>query len=94
MNQEFSYSHLTAMDGINGATVLKFHSKPGRGIFYSQTTGNEEQLQLSASKFTGTPALIIPAVTFTSSKFALRLSPRGADKYTLHQVRPDHLENQ
>jgi hypothetical protein len=92
MNQEFSYSNsystLTAMDGINGATVLKFYSKRGRDIFYVQTSGNEDQFQLSVYRLTGTPVLSIPAITFTSDKFALDLTPQATGLYVLHQSGP------
>jgi hypothetical protein len=91
MNQEFSYNNLTAMDGINGATVLKFYSKRGRGIFYVQTSGEEDQFQLSPYQLTGTMVLPIPAVTFTSDKFSLDLNPQPAGHYLLHQSGPENL---
>jgi hypothetical protein len=88
MNQEYSYSNLTAMDGINGATVLKFYAPRGRGIFYAQTSGKEDQFALSGSKLTGEPALALPAVTFTSDKFSLDLSHQATGLYVLQQADP------
>jgi hypothetical protein len=93
MNQEYSYSNLTAMDGINGATVLKFYSQGGRGIFYTQASGKEDQFQLSVSKSTGHPDSPLPAVTFSSDKFALDINHHTAGLFVLRQLGPGGLES-
>ena len=86
MNQEFPFPHLIATEGIDGATVLKVYPKAGNGLFYTQTCGNEKQLKLSLCKLTGIPDLPLPAVTFTSSKFALDLSYQVPGMYTMYQT--------
>jgi hypothetical protein len=84
MSQEFSFPNLIALEGIHAATALKAYPKAGNGLFYTQASGNENQLKLSLCKLTGTPYLPLPAVTFTSSKFALNLSYQAPGMYTMH----------
>jgi hypothetical protein len=86
MNQELSFSHLKALEGIDAATTLKAYPKPGDGFFYAQASGNEDRLKLSLYKFTGAPDLPLPAVTFSSSKFVLDLNQPVPGVYTLHQA--------
>ena len=86
MNQELSFSKLKALEGIDAATTLKAYPLPGKGIFYSQASGTEDRLKLSLYKFTGTPDIPQPAVTFSSSKFALDLTQHVSGVYTLHQT--------
>jgi hypothetical protein len=86
MNQELSFSELKALEGVDAATTLKAYPLPGNGIFYSQASGTEDCLKLSLYKFTFTPDLLHPAVSFSSSKFALDLSQPVPGVYTLHQA--------
>jgi hypothetical protein len=86
MKQEFPFPNLIALEGINAATALKVYPKAGNGLFYTQTSGNEKQLKLSLYKSTAIPGLPLPAVTFTSSKFALDLSYQIPGMYSMYQT--------
>jgi hypothetical protein len=84
MNQEFSYSTLSTGEGINATTPFKAY--PAASVFYAQSSGNENQLQLLVYGLTGTPVLSMPAITFTCDKFYLVLRPQVPGGFTVHRA--------
>jgi hypothetical protein len=86
MNQESSHLTFTAGEGINATTSLNAYPPSGSGLLYAQSSGHENQFQLLVYGLTGTPALTIPAVTFTSDKFYLVLRPHTPGGFTVHRA--------